>query len=74
MTKLQNFRARSLAIVAAGALPVLSFAQSVDPFADAVSDITTKVTSYGGALVGLSAVGVVFWVAIKYVKKIRGAA
>lgn len=74
MSKLQNLRTRSLAVIAAGALPVLSFAQSADPFMTAVNDMKATVTTYGGALVGLAAVGVVFWVAIKYVKKIRGAA
>lgn len=71
MNKIQ----RAFAVATVTALPVLAFAQeAADPFADAVSDITGKVTSYGGALVGLAAVGVVFMVAIKYVKKIRGAA
>lgn len=74
MIKLQNLRTRSIAVISAGALPALSFAQAADPFMDAVADMTTKVNTYGGALVGLAAVGVVFWVAIKYVKKIRGAA
>lgn len=74
MSKLQNLRSRSLAVIAAASLPVLSFAQTADPFMDAVTDMRETVTTYGGALVGLAAVGVVFWVAIKYVKKIRGAA
>lgn len=73
MNKLQNFRTRSLAVIATASLPALSFAQA-DPFMTAVADMQAKVTTYGGALVGLAAVGVVFWVAIKYVKKIRGAA
>lgn len=62
-----------LGAVAAGA-SVGAFAQSADAFAGAVSDITAKVTTYGGALVGLAAVGVVFMVGVKYVKKIRSAA
>lgn len=45
-----------------------------DPFDTAVADITTKVTSYGGALVALSAVAVGFFIAIKFVKKIPHAA
>lgn len=51
-----------------------AFAQASDPFDDAISDITTKVGSYGAALVGLAAVAVVFYVAIKFVKKIPKAA
>lgn len=51
-----------------------SFAQTADAFSSAVTDITGKVTTYGGALIGLAAVGVVFMVGVKYVKKLRGAA
>lgn len=65
----------SAAAAAAGALllPAISFAQT-DPFADAVTQATTKVTSYGGSLVGLAVVSVLFFIAIKYVKKITRAA
>ena len=45
-----------------------------DPFAGALTDITTKVTTYAGGLVTLAVVGVGFMVAVKYVKKLRGAA
>ncbi len=65
---------RSLAVMAAGALPMLSFAQASDPFDTALASLTTKITSYGGALVVFSAVAVGFWVAMKYVKKIPKAA
>jgi len=51
-----------------------AFAQSASTFDTALTTVTTNVTSYAGALVGLAAVGVGFMVAIKYVKKIRGAA
>lgn len=54
--------------------PVLSFAQTTDPFDDAAADVKLKVAKYAAALVGVSAVGVAFMVAVKYVKKIRGAA
>jgi hypothetical protein len=54
-------------------LPVLAFADG-DPFTTAMTDATTKVGTYAAALVGLSAVGVVFGIAIKYVKRIKGAA
>lgn len=49
-------------------------AQSTDPFDTAVAAMTTKVTSYGGALVTFCAVAVAFWVAMKYIKKIPKAA
>lgn len=62
------------AIGGASALPMLAHAQSTDPFDTAVATITTKVGAYGAALVGLAAVGVVFYVAIKFVKKIPKAA
>lgn len=65
---------KALVLGVALTAPVLSFAQSTDPFAAAVTDVTAKVTTYAGALVGVAAVGVAFMVAVKYVKKIRGAA
>lgn len=72
---LKNRFAQVSGVALAAALPVISFAQTVtDPFDAAVTDVTSKVQSYGAALVGLAAVGVVFMIAIKYVKKIRGAA
>jgi len=43
-------------------------------FTAATTATTTSVTSYGGSLVAVSAVGVGFMIAIKYIKKIRGAA
>lgn len=52
-------------------LPLLAFA---DPFTDALTTSTTAVSGYAAALVGLSAVSVVFMIGMKYVKKIRGAA
>lgn len=64
---------RSLAVAAMGALPVLAMAQAVDPFDTAMTEATTKVTAYAGALVGLAAVAVVFLIAIKYVKRIPRA-
>lgn len=50
-----------------------AFADGTDPFVDAVTGVTTKVNSYGALLVGLSAVGVLFAVAIKYMHKIPRA-
>jgi hypothetical protein len=61
--------AAMLAIAAASAS-----AQSTDPFDTAVAAMTTKVTSYGGALVAFAAVAVAFFVAMKYIKKIPKAA
>jgi hypothetical protein len=56
------------------ALSGLVMAQTTDPFDTAMTTATDKVSDYAAALVGLAAVGVVFMIAIKYVKKIRGAA
>jgi Zn-dependent alcohol dehydrogenase len=39
-------------------------------FTTAVTDISADVAVYGGALVGVAAIGVVFMVAVKYLKKI----
>lgn len=44
-----------------------------DPFDAAVATVSTKVGGYGASLVGLAAIGVVFAVAIRYVKKIPRA-
>jgi hypothetical protein len=66
--------ARIGAFVSMAALMPAAFAQAVtDPFDTALATVTTKVTSYAGALVGLAAVAVVFMVAVKYVKKLPKA-
>lgn len=70
MNKIRNWGAATVAMLGAN----LAMAQSTDPFDTALSSITDKVETYGGALVGLAAVGVVFMIGIKYVKKLRGAA
>lgn len=70
----KTFSPRHAAVALLTSAPVLAFAQATDPFADAVSDLTTKITTWGAALAGLAAVGVGFMVAVKYIKKIRGAA
>lgn len=63
----------AMSIIVAGFLPS-AFAQSAgDPFDIAVAATSTKIASYGGALVGVAAVGVIFMVAMKYVKKIPRA-
>lgn len=78
--KLQNLRrlARDNAArlsVAVMTLPVAmaANAQAVDPFDAALNEVKGKVGGYGASLVGLAAVAVVFFVAIKYVKKIPRA-
>lgn len=65
---------RNLGIVLATSAPVLAMAQSVDPFNTAITEATTKVGAYAAALVGLSAVAVIFMIAMKYVKRIPRAA
>lgn len=65
---------RNAGLVLASSAPVLALAQATDPFDDAMTQATTAVSSYAAALVGLAAVSVVFMIAVKYVKKIRGAA
>lgn len=73
-SKLQT-KARNLGIIVACSAPVLALASTpADPFDTAMTTATGKVEDYAAALVGLAAVGVVFMIAIKYVKKIRGAA
>ncbi len=75
----QRFRdhasGRSAAVALLSALPVLAVAQTapVDPFTTAMTTATARVGTYAAALVGLAAVGVVFMIAIKYVKKIPRA-
>lgn len=61
----------SVAVVAA--VPLLASAQETDPFVEAMTDATSKVTTYAGALVGLGAVAVIFMIGLKYVKKIPRA-
>lgn len=64
---------REVGIAAVTAVPFLAQAQSTDPFDSAITEATGKIGSYGAALVGLSAVGVVFMIAMKYVKRIPRA-
>ena len=72
MNKFQKIRNRSgVALVTMGASAA---ALADDPFTAAVTDASTKVGTYGAALVGVAAAGVAFAIAIKYVKKISRAA
>jgi hypothetical protein len=69
---MKNLKAKAFVAVASLAASTAAFA--ADPFSDAVTDVTTKVGTYGAALVGVAAIGVGFSVGIKYVKKIARAA
>lgn len=73
-SKLNSKYRNACITVAVLAAPVLASATPSDPFTTAMATATDKVEEYAAALVGLAAVGVVFMIAIKYVKKIRGAA
>lgn len=64
---------RAGAVVGSAALALPAMAQSADPFDTAIDTATTKVGGYAAALVTLSAVAIVFMIAIKYVKKIPKA-
>lgn len=72
--KLHTIRKIALPVVLVAG-PVAAFAQdSSAAFNSAIQSASADIATYGAALVGVAAVGVVFMVAIKYVKKIRGAA
>ena len=60
-------------VIAATLVPALAMAEPADPFDTAITTVTDKVEGYAAALVTLSAVAVVFMIAIKYVKKIPRA-
>lgn len=72
--QLRSKTARGVAVAGASllALPAV-MAQVTDPFDTAIAEATTKVSAYAAALVTLAAVSVVFWIAIKYVKRIPRA-
>lgn len=72
---MRNFSLKkSAALVGGMLLSGLAAAQTTSPFQDAVTDALADVATMGAALVGVAAAGVGFGIAIKYVKKIRGAA
>lgn len=55
----------------------IAFAQAsptTTAFSNAVTSVSGDIATFGGALIGVAAVGVGFMVGMKYVKKIRGAA
>lgn len=61
---------RNAGVTLGSLVPMLAMAQTADPFTTAVATQTTNVETWGAALVVFCAVGVGFFVAIKYVKKI----
>ena len=66
-------------LLATGSLigSAVTFAQAAPTtaaFTSAVTSVSADIATFGGALIGVAAVGVGFMVGMKYVKKIRGAA
>lgn len=59
-------------LLAAGAAHAQSAGSTA--FNSAITSASSDIATYGAALVGVAAVGVVFMIGVKYVKKIRGAA
>lgn len=53
--------------------PVLAFAQG-DPVTAGMTEVATKVATYGAGLVGIALVGIGFFVGIKFLKKAVRAA
>lgn len=70
----RKYGAKLSAAALTGFVSASVLAQTTDPFDAAVSTATGKVESYAAALVALSAVAVVFMIAMKYVKRIPRAA
>lgn len=70
MNKIRNWGAASLATLAASG----AMAQAVDPFDTVMTTQTTNANEWGAALVVLCGIAVGFGIAMKYVRKIRGAA
>ena len=60
--------------LAASALTFAQAAPTTTAFTNAVTSVSADVATFGGALIGVAAIGVGFMVGMKYVKKIRGAA
>lgn len=65
---------REVGIALVTSAPVLAFAQPTDPFDGVMTNAETKVGTYMEALGVLAGIAVVFWIGIKYIKKIRGVA
>lgn len=58
----------------ASAVTFAQAAPTTAAFTSAVTSVSADIATFGGALIGVAAVGVGFMVGMKYVKKIRGAA
>lgn len=75
---MRNLKKSIVGAVALGAAVLAPLAhaagEATTAFTTAVTGVSADVATYGGALVGVAAIGVAFMVGIKYVKKIRGAA
>lgn len=71
---MNKFLLGGVAAVSSLLVSVQAHAAAAEAFTTAVTATTTDIGTYGVALVGLSAVGVGFGIAMKYIKRIRGAA
>lgn len=74
MNKLSNLYLRAGVLATTALASIGAMAQESDAFETAVTAATAKIGTYGAALVGVAAAGVVLMIGVKYVKKIRGAA
>lgn len=63
----------AVSLLAAG-IASAQAAPTTTAFTTAVTAVSADIATFGGALIGVAAVGVGFMVGMKYVKKIRGAA
>ena len=68
-----RFIVGAIALLASG-FAAAQAAPTTSAFTTAVTSVSADIATFGGALIGVAAVGVGFMVAMKYVKKIRGAA
>lgn len=77
MEKLSNLGRRSAFVTGiVGTLMVTGLlfagganAAGTDPAGDAITGLGTKITTYGGAIVGLVILSMGFWLGIKYLRK-----
>lgn len=69
-----SFKTKIAAVAAVLLAPMAAFAQADAAFTATITSVSADIATYGGALVGVAAVGVAFAIGMKYVKKIRGAA
>lgn len=69
-----TLRPRRLVVLAGLLLPVLAQAAVPAAFTTAVTDATADASAMAGALLGIAAAVVVFMIALKFIKRIKGAA